>query len=218
MNRNVVALGIVTLVVVGLWSSAATQPQEPRPGGRGGQRSQPRIAPLTEAEWSAEQRQVLDPYYKEGQLYNVVGTLARHWVAYKKFTGWARHVSGDTSTLPPRERELLILRTGWLCHAEYEWGQHVLFGQKAGLTEAEIARIKEGPEAKGWAPFDAMLLRAADELHAQSVISDATWAALSAQYSTEQLMDAVFAVGQYTLVSMVLNSFGVQLDKGVKGF
>ena len=73
-------------------------------------------------------------------------------------------------------------------------------------------------EAEGWAPFDATLLRAADELHAQAAISDATWAALSARYTTEQLMDAVFAVGQYTLVSMALNSFGVQLDKGVKGF
>ena len=117
-----------------------------------------------------------------------------------------------------RERELLILRIGWLCQAEYEWGQHVVFGKGAGLTDEEIARIKEGPDAKGWAPFDAALLRAADELHADAFISDATWAALSARYSTEQLMDVVFAVGQYNLVSMALNTFGVQLDKGVKGF
>jgi alkylhydroperoxidase family enzyme len=120
--------------------------------------------------------------------------------------------------LPPRERELLILRTGWLCQAEYEWGQHVIFAKAAGLTDAEIARIKEGPDAAGWEPFDATLLRAADELHAEAFISNATWAALSERYSPEQLMDVVFAVGQYTLVSMALNTFGVQLDKGVKGF
>src|SRR5438093_6491947 len=101
---------------------------------------------------------------------------------------------------------------------QYEWGQHVVFGKAAGLTDAEIARIKAGPNAEGWDPFDATLLRAADELHKDACISDATWAALSARYTTEQLMDVVFAVGQYTLVSMALNTFGVQLDKGVKGF
>ena len=112
----------------------------------------------------------------------------------------------------------MILRIGWLCQAEYEWGQHLIFGKRAGLSDEEIARIKEGPDATGWSPFDAVLLRAADELHADACISDATWAALSDRYSTEQLMDVVFAVGQYTLVSMALNTFGVQLDKGMKGF
>ena len=125
---------------------------------------------------------------------------------------------GETSTLVPRERELLILRIGWLCQAEYEWGQHVVFGREAGLTDEEIARIKEGPDADGWDPFDATLLRAADELHADAFISDDTWAALSERYTTQQLMDVVFTVGQYNMVSMALNSFGVQLDNGVAGF
>jgi len=125
---------------------------------------------------------------------------------------------GDSSTIDPRARELLILRVGWLCQAEYEWGQHVIFGRKAGLTDTEIARIKRGPQAPGWTPFDAALLQAADDLHHDACISDATWAALSTEYSDVQMMDVVFAVGQYHLVSMALNSFGVQLDEGVAGF
>lgn len=180
--------------------------------------SQPRIAPLTEAEWTDEQRKVLEPVHREGRVYNVRATLARHWEASKKFGVWGLHIMGETSTLIPREREILILRIGWLCQAEYEWGQHVLYGKKAGLTDEEIARIKAGPDAEGWDAFDAGLLRAADELHADAFISDATWAALSEGYNTQQLMDVVFTVGQYNLVSMALNTFGVQLDKGVKGF
>jgi 4-carboxymuconolactone decarboxylase len=78
--------------------------------------------------------------------------------------------------------------------------------------------VSSGPDAPGWAPFDATLLRATDELHKDAFISDATWAALSQRYNTQQLMDVVFTVGQYNLVSMALNTFGVQLDKGVKGF
>ncbi len=180
--------------------------------------SQARIEPLSESEWTDEQREVLESRYKEGVVYNVMGTLSRHWEAAKKFNVWAFHVMGDSQTLAPRERELLILRIGWLCQAEYEWGQHVLFGRQAGLSDEEIARIKKGPDDPAWDPFDASLLRAADELHAEALISDATWAALGERYNTQQLMDVVFTVGQYNLVSMALNTFGVQLDKGVKGF
>ncbi|MBI3800527.1 MAG: hypothetical protein HY268_26565, partial [Deltaproteobacteria bacterium] len=100
MQKKIVALGIVTLFAIGVWSIAEPQLQTSGPGGMGMRLSKPRIAPLTEAEWTDEQRQALEPAYKEGQLYNVVGTLARHWEAYKKFLVWARHVLGDTSTLP----------------------------------------------------------------------------------------------------------------------
>jgi len=213
MKGNVVRITIVTLLAAGLCSMAAPQPPP-----KGAYLTKPRIPPLTKDQWTEEQRKVLERFYTEGRLYNVQGTFAQNWEAYKNYYVWATYIIGSASTLPPRQRELLILRTGWLCHSEYEWGQHVLVGKAAGLTDAEIARIKEGPEAPGWQPFDAMLLRAADELHKSAFITDATWAALSRQYSTKQLMDTVFTVGQYTMVSMALNTFGVQLDKGVDGF
>ncbi|HEX2775309.1 MAG TPA: hypothetical protein VHN10_01585, partial [Candidatus Acidoferrales bacterium] len=65
---------------------------------------------------------------------------------------------------------------------------------------------------------EAVLLRAADELHANSFITDSTWKSLAARYDTQQLLDLVFAAGQYKLVSMVLNSCGVQLEDGFEGF
>lgn len=180
--------------------------------------SQPRIPPLAESEWTAEQRKMLAPIKDSQPFYNVLGTLSRHWDAAQKFTVWAYHVMGETSRIAPREREILILRVGWLCQAEYEWGQHVIFAREAGLTDVEIARIKAGPDAPGWTPFEAALLRATDELHHDSCIGDATWKTLAERYDDLQMMDVVFAVGQYHLVSMALNSFGVQLDAGVKGF
>ncbi len=75
-----------------------------------------------------------------------------------------------------------------------------------------------GPDAPGWDPFEVSLLRAVDELHEQQTISDGTWDALSKKYGVEEMIDVVFTVGQYTLVSMALNTFGVQRDEGVEGF
>ena len=88
----------------------------------------------------------------------------------------------------------------------------------ASVSQEALARIKEGPAAAGWDPFEATLVRATDELHEDAFVSDATWNALAARYDTQQLMDLVFTVGQYNLVSMALNTLGVQLDEGVAGF
>ena len=44
-----------------------------------------------------------------------------------------------------------------------------------------------------------------------------TWDELAARYDTRQLMDVVFTVGQYNLVSMALKTFRVPLDEGVTG-
>lgn len=180
--------------------------------------SKPRITPMEASEWTDAQREMLAPIKESGPFYNVLGTISRHWDAAQKFTVWAYHIMGETSRLAPREREILILRIGWLCEAEYEWGQHVIFGREAGLADEEIQRIKKGSEAEGWSSFDAALIRATDELHKDACISDATWAELSEQYDQQQMMDVVFTVGQYNMVSMALNSFGVQLDDGVDGF
>ena len=179
---------------------------------------EPRIKPLAESEWNAEQQRILNQFKAPGRrMINLYPTMANHPKLMDRWLTFASYILME-STLPPREREILILRIGWLCQSEYEFGQHTLVGKREGLTDAEIKRITEGPKAPGWDPFDATLLQAADELHADAFISDATWNALAKRYNQQQLMDVVATVGQYNLVSMFLNSFGVQLDKGVPGF
>jgi alkylhydroperoxidase family enzyme len=146
-----------------------------------------------------------------------MATLANYSKLYKRWRVFGNHVLFKSS-LPPRDREILILRIGWLCQAEYEWGQHVIIGKQAGLNDEEIIQIIEGPNAKGWDPFEATLLRAVDELYIDSFITDATWKKLDIKYNKHQLIDLVFTVGQYNLVSMVLNTLGIQLEENVDGF
>lgn len=171
---------------------------------------QPRVAPLADAQLDAETRE----RFGKGPILNIFRTLANHPELMKRWLVFGNHVLGK-STLPAREREILILRVGWLCRSEYEWGQHVAIAKGSGLTDEEIARIAEGPAAAGWSAEDRALLRAADELHADAFVTDATWAELSKNWNTQQLMDLVFTVGQYNLVSMALNTFGVQPEPGL---
>lgn len=178
----------------------------------------PRVPPLDPADFDPEVRTIFEaPGNGGAEPLNIFRTLANHPKLLRRWLVFGNHVLFK-STLAPRERELVILRIGWLCRAGYEWGQHVVIGREAGLSDEEIQRITEGPEAKGWSELDVLLLRATDELHSDSFVSDPTWKALEGHLSTQQLMDLVFAVGQYNLVSMVLNTLGVQLDKGIEGF
>jgi alkylhydroperoxidase family enzyme len=179
--------------------------------------AEPRVSPLAESQWDDETREALEPLRRSGQIYNIFATLARHPKLLKRWLVFGSHILAR-STLPARDREILILRTGWLCRAEYEWGHHVVIAADAGLSRDEIDRIKLGPDSEGWSRLESGLIKAVDELHANSIIADATWNALAVHYTTEQMIDLIFTVGQYHMVSMALNSLGVQLEEGFDGF
>lgn len=177
----------------------------------------PRIAPLEAEQWNAAAKDLMKPFAGRGQVLNIFKTLANHPDLAKRWMVFANHILGK-SKLAIRERELVILRIGYLCQAGYEWGQHVLIARNAGMTDEEIRTAKTGPQTPGLSELDQLLLSATDELHADAHVSDATWQGLSQHLNTQQLMDVVFTVGQYNLVSMALNSFGVQADEGLPGW
>ena len=171
----------------------------------------PRVLPLTDENIDPELQVQMD-----GRILNIFRTLAHHPKLMKRWLVFGNHILAKSS-LSPRDRELVILRVGWLCESGYEWAQHVVIGKAAGLSDEEIHQITRGGDADGWSPAEAALLHGTDELHNDSFIGDTTWSSLSQHYSTQQLMDFVFTVGQYHTVSMALNTFGVQLDAGLTG-
>lgn len=175
----------------------------------------PRVPPLPESEWDEETAERLRGMGPNPP--NVMRTIARSPKLYKRWAVFANHIM-TKSSLPDREREIAMLRIGWRCRSAYEFGQHTLIGLRCGLDQDDILRLTKSPDAPGWSEWDRTLVTAVDELHDDAFISDATWQKLTQNYSTEQIMDFVFTVGQYNLVSMALNTLGVQLDDGVPGF
>jgi len=180
----------------------------------------PRIPPLPESEWDDELRQILEasPPGLDGRLgdNNIFPTFARHKDLFRVWLRFAGFLLGG-GVLPARVRELLILRTGYNCASAYEWGQHVRVCEGLAMDREEILRVAEGPQAQGWSPADAALLCAADELHARTKISDATWARLAESYDERGLIEIAMLVGHYHLVAYTLNSLEVELDEGLEG-
>ena len=127
--------------------------------------------------------------------------------------GWASAIVLE-GALPRRDHELLALRAAANGRSDFEWGHHSVYGRAAGLSEAEINRVVAGPDASGWSDADATLLRAADELHHDTQISDTTWTALAARYDHAQLVEVPVVVGHYMMLSMLANAAGVPVEPG----
>lgn len=175
----------------------------------------PRIAPGTRAQIGRLNMTIarLAGAAAGGGPPNVMTTLARH---RKLFRPWLRFAGRlmPGGILPRADSELLILRTAHNCGSEYEWHHHDRLGRQAGLTAADIERVRSGPDASGWTERQALLLRAVDELHETRTISDELWSRLSGLLSERGLIELCMLVGHYEMLAMTLNALAVQPEAG----
>jgi alkylhydroperoxidase family enzyme len=172
--------------------------------------SAPRIAPVLPSAFSPEQAALAQPGSGREAL-NIVRTMVNHPTLYAKWMPFAEELV-FRSTIPLREREILILKTIAICRGTYPIAQHNHVARNIGLTEAEIAAARS--DGAGLSSFEQALVRAADELLRDHTMSDATWAALAERYAKTELMEVVFLVGNYAITAMATNTFGVQVEDG----
>ncbi len=146
----------------------------------------------------------------------VVALLGCHPELYEKVADVSVQLMARTS-LPRRDLELVVLRTDWLCQSPYNWGEHVRIAKRFGVTTQEIERITLGSIATGWSEHDRALVRAAEELHENAAISDATWNTLSAVFDEKQMFELIVLVGQFSLVTYFQNTLRLRLSPGNEG-
>jgi alkylhydroperoxidase family enzyme len=185
-----------------------------------------RMEPLPVTNWPPELHDALAAMIPPGhrrsltgdsrrQGANILGALAHHPALAKAFFTLNGHLLRAT-TLTPRLRELVILRTAFLRQSSYEWAQHVFLARDAGLTDHEIAWIAWGPEAPVWDELDASVLRAVGELDRDGFIADETWAVLVEHFNAQQILDVIFTAGAYTTIAWMVESLGVDLDEDLR--
>jgi 4-carboxymuconolactone decarboxylase len=188
-----------------------------RPGGsRPVGLMKPRIPPLPEAQWTDEHRQRIASFLPAGtRPGNSFRTLLNVPELVDRTMTFHNYITRDSS-LPPRIRELLILRTAWLHGSDVIWRERVAFARKAGLTNEEIRKIAQGPAA-GLDRFEANLLQMADQLFRNSFVNDAVFKTMAARYDTCNLMDAGMTVANIASLSLLYNTLGVQPDDAPAG-
>ncbi len=208
----IVLFAIATLSTAVAGQGPAIQPVPEAPGrARPVRVARARLAPPAPANWTDAQRRLVAQHAPTGRVGNALGTLltlpdlAETIMAIETY--YREH-----SSLPARHRELLVLRTSWLLNSESLWSEHVPKARASGLTDEDVRRVALGADARGWQPFEATLLRTADQLFRSSSVSDAVYGALTARYDLPQTMDAVMIVGSYTTLGLLYNALGIQPD------
>jgi 4-carboxymuconolactone decarboxylase len=137
-----------------------------------------------------------------------MAVLARQPDLLQPFVGWAAALALN-GVLSHREHELLALRAASNCGSAFEWAEHVEYARNAGITDVEIAAVAERVDSGSWNDAERALLCAADELNIDCDVTDATWSVLVKHYDPAALVEILFVVGQYTMLSMVANAAGI---------
>lgn len=171
-----------------------------------------KLTPLPVADWDPALGNIVEDM--KGAPINVHKLMAHHPQLIAAFWNF-RNYSVNGGDLGKRKGELVILRVGVILRAWYEWGSHVVRGLASGLTLEEIERVKQGPEAPGWAPEEALLLKAVDELMATRRLAPETHRALRAHYSVRQVMDIMAIQGMYIILGCMIKTWGLELDETV---
>ena len=172
--------------------------------------SEPRVPPLPESEWTDEQRALVERYAPNGNPGNALRTLIRVPALADRVFPFMGYIARD-STLSPRHRAILILRTAWLTQNGNLWATHASRAGESELTAEDVRRVAEGPP-EGWSAFEGVLLGLADELFRHAAVTDQTWDALSVQYDLYNMVDAVVTVNETTAHAILFNSLGIQPD------
>lgn len=181
-----------------------------------------RIAPLAPEQFTPEAQEIaasLQAFFgsKEKGTPKTFATMFKHPGLYRGQMQLGLELN-QHGKVPPREREMVILRTAWLVRSPFEWGEHVGYGKKLGLSSEEIERITQGSSAPGWSEHDRAVLRGVEELLGDHAVSDQTWNVLAKTWSEQQLMELPGLVGSYTLTAMIYNTLRFGLLPGNDGF
>ncbi|RZI72060.1 MAG: carboxymuconolactone decarboxylase family protein [Pseudomonas sp.] len=147
----------------------------------------------------------------------IMFTLCRFPTIWQAVMDVTVPLQGPASQLPLRDRKLAILRTGWLCGAPYEFGEHVAQAKRMGITTEEIEAIVVGSGSPIWDDHECAILKAVEELHENAMVDDETWAKLAEKFDDAQMFELLILIGQFTATAYFQNSLRLRLEANNEG-
>lgn len=182
----------------------------------------PRLLPLPRSEISADGLEIVRRLRTAAKLPEtteipeVASTMLRHPSLYEKHASLGTELLGHGS-LTARHREIAILRTAWLCRAPFEWGAHVAMSKRVGINSEEIDRLTSSSSAAEWDEQEHAIVRTAEQLHDDAMISDDVWKTLTSFLDDRQIIELIYVVGHYTKVAFLQNALRLRLPEGNRG-
>jgi alkylhydroperoxidase family enzyme len=168
-----------------------------------------RLAPLDPAGARPEVRSALE---RLPQL-AVFATVAN---AQGTFVNWLRFGGDclDERWFDPVLRELAILRVARLTPgAEYEWVQHAPILLAVGGSSEQVAALEaDDLDAEVLGEDGRLVVRFTGQVVLDASPDDATFAAMSARFTTAQITQLLLVIGQYMMVGRVMATAQLEVD------
>jgi alkylhydroperoxidase family enzyme len=158
-----------------------------------------------------------DPVAEPG---TATGTPGNWWTVFALVPDCFRHaVAGfafyrsKARKLDPKLRELGQMRAGFLCESQFVFSQHCKAARDVGLSEEKIAAVPAWATATVFSPVERAVLAYTDELVLQlGRVQDATFAALSAALSDEEILELTYVTGLYFMHAVMTRALKLEYD------
>ena len=118
--------------------------------------------------------------------------------------------------LSPRLREIAILRIAQVSGSEYEFAHHIRIAQQAGLSEGEIASLKNYDDTELFSELDRAVVRYTDALATLSPDAPQQARELKRWLSDRELMELSFCIGHWGMLACVLVPLQVPVDESLE--
>ena len=163
------------------------------------------------------------------RVQEVFDRLRRRWqgapvLHLYRLIGWApgllgpwmdfAHAMRFKTAAPAALRELMVVRSGLLLGAEYEWKHHWVAAREEGVSEEKLHALDQWRTSDLFDAAERAVLALADDTAHGAGASQETMDALKALLPNEQVVELVMIAGFYAGVARVVNSLGVPIEPG----
>ncbi|HXG41841.1 MAG TPA: carboxymuconolactone decarboxylase family protein [Dehalococcoidia bacterium] len=116
-------------------------------------------------------------------------------------------------SLPPRLRELAVLRLFLLARVPYGFAHHVAIARRLGMAEEEVWSVRDYERSPALGELERLVLRYTDAAVALDGQAQGLARELRRHLSDGQLVELAFCIAIWSMMARLLNSLGVELEE-----
>jgi 4-carboxymuconolactone decarboxylase len=116
------------------------------------------------------------------------------------------------TSLPPKLRELSILRVGTLLGSEYELAQHYPLAKQQGITEGQIKELSNWKNSQQFNDIERIVLKYTDMVTQSVVVDDDTFQELSRHFNEKEIVELTTTIGYFGMIARILIPLQIEVD------
>jgi len=174
----------------------------------------PRVPYLNAEDVPAEYREYFNSLTMvDGRIMNLHRMVAHRPELLESRTVHARSLSASTNLVSPALREIALLTVGHLTDCTYEKVHHHSRALKVGLTAEKIAALAAGDGHPIFDEDERAVIRYASEMTRDVRVSDATFSAVSALFTSAQIVELTMIIAHYNGTVRFLEALQILPDE-----